>query len=444
MSNSRGVAIKETITSVNSHVKSLCIYKIKESDKWQARVFLQGKYRKKSTGTDQKNEAKKIALHWYSSLLKLENLVGNIDKSKTERSKYNLISVAEKMLDKMYVLKENNERKEKQYREDKSKIKNHVYSFFKNDDIRGLKTKRFRDFKLYLEGKGLSGGTQKKYMSFLSRIQNYAIDEELIDNKVNQVSVDEGESKRTWFDIDDYNNLKKATKNEIESGTVVRGQKITQELLFMIHFNVGSFLRISDIKNLKHRNIKIVEEGNKRYLRITTDTSKTRNSAVVIISWLVDLYKKILKYYEENKINHDEEDYVFSPKLLNRRYALDTWRRQFNYILEKYRLKRTSIGDVRTLYSLRHTAISFRIMKGDCNLIVLANNCRTSIQVIQDYYARSMSSEMNVEQIQSFKVKLNKTVETDFDYLDEFNDGYNQGIEDGIQIGYSVKNESKN
>ena len=61
-----------------------------------------------------------------------------------------------------------------------------------------------------------------------------------------------------------------------------------------------------------------------------------------------------------------DDDYVFFPELKNREYALATLRRQFEHVLEGGRAEAsTEQGRVRTLYSLRHTALMFRLLKGD-------------------------------------------------------------------------------
>jgi hypothetical protein len=46
----------------------------------------------------------------------------------------------------------------------------------------------------------------------------------------------------------------------------------------------------------------------------------------------------------------------------------------------------------------------FRLTKGDqIDLLTLARNCRTSVQMIDKFYAKPLSAEMNVDLIQSNK-----------------------------------------
>ena len=107
---------------------------------------------------------------------------------------------------------------------------------------------------------------------------------------------------------------------------------------------------------------------------------------------------------------HGKDDFVFFPHLLNRDFALQTMRRQFDEILSVADLKNSPTGEPRTLYSLRHTAIMFRLtLGGNVDLLTLARNARTSVEMIERFYARPLQAEMNVEKIQSMRQSTNRT-----------------------------------
>ena len=60
------------------------------------------------------------------------------------------------------------------------------------------------------------------------------------------------------------------------------------------------------------------------------------------------------------------------------------------------------LGRKRTLYSLRHTAIMYRLLYGQgIDTLTLARNARTSVQMIERFYASSLTGEMNVGMLQS-------------------------------------------
>jgi hypothetical protein len=68
--------------------------------------------------------------------------------------------------------------------------------------------------------------------------------------------------------------------------------------------------------------------------------------------------------------------------------------------------KNASNGMNRTLYSLRHTAITFRLLYGgNIDLLTLARNARTSVEMVEKFYSSNLSSEMNIDLLQGKRKK---------------------------------------
>ena len=173
---------------------------------------------------------------------------------------------------------------------------------------------------------------------------------------------------------------------------------------FLITFMVNTFLRPNDIKLLRHRNIQVVKDGSYTFLSIHTEKSKTVNTPVVSMEYGVGIYKDLLEFHEAIGNPFTANDYLFFPKLKNRDYAMQTMRRQFDCILDEAGLKISAGGERRTLYSLRHTAIMFRLTKGDdIDLLTLARNCRTSVSMLERFYAKPLMPQMNIKKIQSMR-----------------------------------------
>ena len=179
-------------------------------------------------------------------------------------------------------------------------------------------------------------------------------------------------------------------------------------MVHVIWFMTASFLRPSDMKMLRHRNIQIVE-GPPSYLRITTDTSKTANRPVVTMENAVSIYKTLLEDHKRSGRSVGKEDFVFFPQISDEKErwrAMDMMGRQFDYIVRAAGLKKAPNGEERTIYSLRHTAIMFRLTKGEnIDLLTLARNARTSVEMIERFYARHLNAEMNIDKIQSMRQK---------------------------------------
>ena len=54
------------------------------------------------------------------------------------------------------------------------------------------------------------------------------------------------------------------------------------------------------------------------------------------------------------------------------------------------------------MYSFRHSAITFRLLYGQgIDLLTLARNARTSVDVINTHYASTVAGEQNIALLQS-------------------------------------------
>jgi hypothetical protein len=101
--------------------------------------------------------------------------------------------------------------------------------------------------------------------------------------------------------------------------------------------------------------------------------------------------------YQTSRGYGKPDDYVFFPEEKNRRLMLDIIGWLFNWILKDLDFKLGPHGVERTLYSLRHTAITFRLIYGgNIDLLTLARNARTSVEMIEKFYASTLSAEMNI------------------------------------------------
>ena len=90
------------------------------------------------------------------------------------------------------------------------------------------------------------------------------------------------------------------------------------------------------------------------------------------------------------------------PHSLTRDSAMKALANQFDIVLALTNLKISNVGEPRTLYSLRHSSIMFRLMFGRAvDTLTLARNARTSPEMIDRFYAAPLQGEMNVGELQS-------------------------------------------
>ena len=172
------------------------------------------------------------------------------------------------------------------------------------------------------------------------------------------------------------------------------------DVAWVIGFMVNSFIRPSDLRTLKHRHVEVVR-NNSTYLRLTLPQTKLHGKPIVTLQPAVRLYEHMLRVRAHTGLT-TADDYLFLPELKDRQYAQFVLAYYFNWILADTELKAGPHGQSRTLYSLRHSAITFRLLYGQgIDLLTLARNARTSVDVINNHYASTVSGEQNIALLQS-------------------------------------------
>lgn len=179
-----------------------------------------------------------------------------------------------------------------------------------------------------------------------------------------------------------------------------RTLKFTADLPKMIQFMVNSFVRPTDLKNMQHKHVETVR-SEQVYLRLSLPKSKDKDAPIVTMEDAVKVYDQLKTHYATVGLA-GPDDYVFMPQYPNRDTALRELQHQFNYLLDDLDFKTGPQGEARTIYSLRHTSIMFRLLDGDkIDLLTLARNARTSVEMIERFYASKLTGEQNIDMIQS-------------------------------------------
>ena len=84
------------------------------------------------------------------------------------------------------------------------------------------------------------------------------------------------------------------------------------------------------------------------------------------------------------------------------------WQRElFKTILDEETLRFDREGRPPTAYSLRHTYICLRLMEG-AHIYQVAKNCRTSVEMIEKYYAAHIKTSLDAAAINVMRPKKNK------------------------------------
>ena len=177
-------------------------------------------------------------------------------------------------------------------------------------------------------------------------------------------------------------------------------QQLPPDLAWAAGFMVNAFIRPSDLRTLKHRHVEIVR-GENTYLRMTLPQTKSHGKPIVTLYPAVRIYEQIVKH-QRAQGRAGPDDYLFLPQLRDRSYALAVLGFHLNWVLAETGLKVGAHGQLRSMYSFRHSALTFRLLYGQgIDLLTLARNARTSVDVINRYYASTVTGEQNIALLQS-------------------------------------------
>ena len=317
MTRHRTQPIPETITIVAKHLpKTLVLYKCDASPYWYTRYFSsksgENKIHRKSTKTENLTNAKDFARKFYEDILLAERNFPLSD------SKNRLYKVVWKKYIEEQILRQSRKEVNPKYVRVKKIESRAILKAMGHIQIKKIDFKVIDNFLTDLSKKGRTPETLKKYKQNIQGVLKYALRENLIDRIPPFPTIKRKDQPRGWFSEDEYEKLRKVTRQCIKDKITIRGNAITDEMRYFITFMVNTFLRPSDVKRLKHRNIQIVEKVNEKYLRIQTDDAKTSNRPVVSMEVAVGIYRDILNFHKKNKNPYDKDDYVFLPKHKNK------------------------------------------------------------------------------------------------------------------------------
>ncbi len=149
-----------------------------------------------------------------------------------------------------------------------------------------------------LEDSNLSVSSIRNFLSFTGKVLKYAHRLDIIDRLPQMPTIKTKDGIRGWFSESEYKQLLHGIEAAVQAGTAVRHVPIQSDLLFLAELMVETMLRPSDVKLLQHKHIEIVETK-RIYLRITTNFSKTINSAVISTNEGVAVYRRLLDYQIE-------------------------------------------------------------------------------------------------------------------------------------------------
>ncbi len=425
---------------IPNYPTKLYIYKLAASKYWWVRYFVNGNAVRKTTKTESKREAIAFAKEFYDTVTynQRHGIYATASATSFESCVKELMKTEKGKLDR-------GEQSKITYDNSKYRYDKFIVPHFRNVEVKDVDYYALQKFLNVMSDKQLSLSTISAYMGLTRKVLQHAARRKFIVAVPEFPKVAVKDVARGWFTTKEYRRLWSAAKRyagqKIEvrkykdskdvthtqyinasakrgkRGDLMRNVDMTEDLRRLVVFICNSYIRPTDIKFMQHKHVDVVR-GEHTFLRLRIPPTKGHSDPITTMPKAVECYEALRQYHLSQGLIGQEhsDDYVFLPQYkTNRDYALKQLQRQFEILMWDTKLGLGAGGEERTLYSLRHTAIMYRLLFGDgINTLLLARNARTSVEMIDRFYAKPLSGEMNIAMLQSRR-RSRKIYDGDFE-----------------------------
>ena len=300
----------------------------------------------------------------------------------------------------------------------KNRLDAHVLPFFRYIPPTQVTHIVLDDFVSRLTKHGLSSTTISQYLVVVRKLLKLAVRKGLLKEVPAIPKVKIAVQPRSMLTLAEYSRVCRVALKMSRTGVIApevkstdgrrdrfwvapRNMRLAPDMFWVIRFMVNSFVRPGDLRELKHKHVTVVR-GESVYLRLKMPQTKKHDKPMVTLSPAVHVYESALRWSQTQGFG-GPDDYVFLPAEKDRNYALAVLGFWFKWVMREAGLSTTDELDrTRTLYCLRHTSLMFRLLYGQgIDMLTLARNARTSVQMIERFYASSLDGEMNIKMLQS-------------------------------------------
>ena len=300
----------------------------------------------------------------------------------------------------------------------KNRLDAHVLPFFRYIPPTQVTHTHLEGFVSRLTQHQLSSTTISQYLVLVRKLLKLAVRKGLLNEVPEFPRVKIATQPRSMLSLQEYVKLARTAWRMSRSGVMAPASKsgtgqrdrfwvaprnmlLAPDMFWVIRFMVNSFLRPGDLRQLRHKHVTVVR-GETVYLRLNLPETKKHDKPMVTMQPAVHVYESVLK---RNKAlgYGGPEDHVFLPAEKDRSYALAVLGFWFKWVMRESGIPLSDgMGRPKTLYCLRHTSIMFRLLYGQgIDMLTLARNARTSVQMVERFYASSLDGEMNIAMLQS-------------------------------------------
>jgi len=371
------------------------VYRRDNSSRWQCATYLAGKNRRVSTKEDSLAKAKDFAEDWYLGLRgKLRD--GELSNEKTFRD-------AAVQFEREYQIITEGQRNAEYVLGHSTRLRLHLVPFFGDMGLSEITPGQVQEYRIHRHeeavkehGKPPARSTMHQEIVVLRQTLKAAIRHRWLDRLPDFSEPYRASGKishRAWFSPEEYKKLYEATRRRAHHPKNPRYKWESEQLHDYVLFMANTGLRPDEAARLEYRDVKIVEDEGSHETILEIEVRGKRG--VGYCKSTSGAVKPFQRLVERNK--PQPTDVIF-PK---------THRQLFNTILDEEGLKKDREGQPRTAYSLRHTYICLRLMEG-ADIYQIAKNCRTSVEMIEKYYASHLKNTLDAAAINIRRPKTKK------------------------------------
>ncbi|MCC5982618.1 MAG: phage integrase SAM-like domain-containing protein [Oceanicaulis sp.] len=369
------------------------VYRRENSRNWQCSTYLHGRNWRVSTKEDSLSRAKEFAEDWYLEL-RGKARIGQLKQENTFRD------AAERFEAEFVIITEG--QRSEHYVEGKMRsLRNYLIPYFGDLPLSEVTSGKVQEYRIWrrdnsIRAKTPSRATMHQEIVTLRQVLKTAMRHGWLQH-LPDLSVPYKTSgkitHRAWFSPEEYKQLYQATRRRAQRDNRPQWRHNAEQLHDYVLFMANTGLRPDEVRRIEYRDVTIVDDD---------DSGETILEIVVRgkrgVGYCKSTTGAVMPFKRLYARNRPQPNDLIFPKFP---------RSMFNTVLEEEGLKFDREGNRRTAYSLRHTYICLRLMEG-ADIYQVAKNCRTSVEMIEQFYASHIKTSLNAAAINVKKEKRNK------------------------------------
>jgi integrase len=389
----------------------LHVYKRDNSRFWQCSTFLAGKNHRTSTKEESLALAKEFAEDWYLEL-RGKDRAGELKRGKTFKA------AAERFLHE-YPIITAGERNERYVKGKEEKLRVHLLPFFGDKVLSEITPGLVQEYRVHRATSRTDAKTGEPLRPARSTLHHEIVTLRQVLKTATRLGwlqyvpdlsppyKTSGKiAHRAWFSPEEYKRLYEATRRRAQKPPKEKWRWSCEQMHDYVLFMANTGLRPDESARLEFRDVTIVEDDDTEETILEIEVRGKRGVGYCkSMTGAVRPFERLKARArppvpeDENGFRHTgrSQDSWQKPKATDLLFPTKP-RELLNAILDEEELKFDREGNRRTAYSLRHTYICLRLMEG-ADIYQIAKNCRTSVEMIEKFYAAHIKTSIDAAAI---------------------------------------------